>query len=244
MSVLQTDQAAHPSHHGPIISSSSRSARLREPTAPFESPQREISDGSSGLGLTPPLVGRDIETDQVCALVDRAHDGGGALVVCGEAGIGKSALLDHARARANSVGAQTLLTVGVESEAELAFAGMHQLLRPIIGQAELLPSPQRGALEAAFGVRGDLEPDPFLVALAAHRLVCQAADARPVALIVDDAHLLDRSTLRVLSFIARRLEGESAVLIVAASDGCADPFREARLPSLRLERLDAEAAAE
>jgi len=245
MSVLRTDQAAHPSHHRPIISTSSRSARLREPTAPFEEGlQPEISDGSSGLGLTPPLVGRDIETDQVCALVDRAHGGGGALVVCGEAGIGKSALLEHARARANKVGAQTLLTVGVESEAELAFAGMHQLLRPIIGQAELLPSPQRGALEAAFGVRGDLEPDPFLVALAAHQLVCGAAETRPVVLIVDDAHWLDRSTLGVLSFIARRLEGESAVLIAAVRYGWVDPFREARLRSVRLERLGAAAAAE
>jgi DNA-binding CsgD family transcriptional regulator len=165
-------------------------------------------------------------------------------VISGEAGVGKSALLEHALARAREVGAQTLVTVGVESEAELAFAGIHRLLRAISGPAELLPTPQRSALDAAFGARSDLEPDPFLVALAAHQLVSQAADARPVALIVDDAHWLDRSTLGVLSFIARRLEGESAVLIVAARDGCADPFREARLPSLRLERLDAEAAAE
>ena len=142
------------------------------------------------------------------------------------------------------MGSQTLVTVGVESEAELAFAGMHQLLRPVSSHAELLPPPQRGALDAAFGVRGDLEPDPFLVALAAHQLVCGAAEARPVALIVDDAHWLDRSTLAVLSFIARRLEGESVVLIAAVRDGCVDPFREARLPSVRLERLSAAAAAE
>jgi DNA-binding CsgD family transcriptional regulator len=218
--------------------------RLRELTVPLENPRREISDGSSGLGLSPPLVGRDAETDQVCALVDRAHDGGGALVVCGEPGIGKSAVLDHARARAREVGAQTLLTVGVESEAELAFAGMHQLLRPIIGKAELLPTPQRSALDAAFGVRSDLEPDPFLVALAAYQLICGAAEARPIALIIDDAQWLDRSTLGVLSFIARRLEGESVILIVAVRDNCVNPFREARLPSLRLERLDPAAAAE
>jgi DNA-binding CsgD family transcriptional regulator len=217
---------------------------LREQAAPLESPQAEISDGSSRLGLSAPLVGRDAEMDQVCALVDRARDGGGALVVCGEAGIGKSALLDHARSRAREVSAQTLLTVGVESEAELAFAGMHQLLRPIIGHAELLPAPQRSALDAAFGVRGDLEPDPFLVALAAHQLVCSAAEARPIALIVDDAHWLDRSTLGVLSFIARRLEDGSVVLIAAVRDGGVNPFREARLPSVRLQRLDAAAAAE
>jgi DNA-binding CsgD family transcriptional regulator len=190
------------------------------------------------------LVGRDAEADQVCALVDRVHDQGGALVVCGEAGIGKSALLERARARACEVGAQTLVTVGVESEAELAFAGMHQLLRPVIGHAELLPPPQRSALDAALGVRGDLEPDPFLVALAAHQLVCGAAETRAIALIVDDAHWLDRSTLGVLSFISRRLDGESVVLIVAVRDGHLNPFREARLPSVQLERLGSVAAAE
>ena len=189
-------------------------------------------------------MGRDAETAHVCAVVDRVHDGGGALVVCGEAGIGKTALLEVARSRANEIGAQTLVTVGVESEAELSFAGMHQLLRPITGHAELLPAPQRSALDAAFGVRGDLEPDPFLVALAAHQLVCGAAETCPVALIVDDAHWLDRSTLGVLSFIARRLEGESVALIVAVRDGWVNPFREARLPSVRLERLGAAAAAE
>jgi DNA-binding CsgD family transcriptional regulator len=196
--------------------------------------------GSCGAIL--PLIGREAETDQIDALIDQLR--GGAIVICGEAGVGKSALLEHALARASEVGAQTLVTVGVASEAEFAFAGMHRLLRPIIGPAELLPAPQRNALDAAFGARGDLDPDPFLVALAAHQLVCQAAEARPVALIVDDAHWLDRSTLGVLSFIARRLEDESAVLILAGRDGCADLFREACLPSVRLERLDAEAAAE
>ena len=144
--------------------------------------------------------------------------------------------------RASDVGFQTLVTVGVESEAELAFAGLHQLLRPVSEHVELLPIPQRSALDAAFGVRDDLEPDPFLVALAAHQLVCSAAERRPVALIVDDAHWLDRSTLGVLSFIARRLEGESAVLIVAVRDGYVNPFRDARLPSVRLGRLGAAAA--
>jgi DNA-binding CsgD family transcriptional regulator len=244
MSVLRTDQAAQWSPPLPIVSLSSRSARFHEPTPADHGPQLEISYGPSRSRLSAQLIGRDAETDHVRALVDRVHNRGGALVVCGEAGIGKSALLEHARARASEVGAQTLVTVGVESEAELAFAGMHQLLRPIIGHAEALPRPQRGALDAAFGVRGDLEPDPFLVALAAHRLICGAAEARPVALIVDDAHWLDRSTLGVLAFIARRLEGESVILIIAVRDGYVNPFREARLPCVRLERLSAEAAAE
>ena len=238
------DRVAQPSPHLPIISPSSGSARLHEPAAPHQGPQLEGSSGPARSRFSAPLIGRDAETDHVCALVDGVHDRGGALTVCGEAGIGKSALLEHARARACEIGAQTLVTAGVESEAELAFAGMHQLLRPVIAHAELLPPPQRSALDAALGVRGDLEPDPFLVALAAHQLVCGAAETRPVALIVDDAHWLDRSTLGVLSFISRRLESESVILIAAVRDGYVNPFREARLPSVRLERLGTVAAAE
>ncbi len=201
-----------------------------------------MAAGSSDATL--PVLEREAEMDELDALIDHAPKTGGAVVICGEAGIGKSVLLEHARQRASDLGFQTLVTVGVESEAELAFAGLHQLLRPVIEHVERLPIPQRGALDAAFGVRGDLEPDPFLVALAAHRLVCGAAEARPVALIIDDAHWLDRSTVGVLSFIARRLEGESAVLIAAVRDGHVNPFREARLPSVQLERLGTAAAEE
>jgi DNA-binding CsgD family transcriptional regulator len=202
---------------------------------------------TSALGTfdgTLQLLGREAEVDQLDALIDHARQGGGAVVICGEAGIGKSALLEHARERARGLGFQTLVTVGVESEVELAFAGMHQLLGPIVRFAEHLPDPQRGAVEAAFGVRGDLEPDPFLVALAVHRLVCDAAEADPVALIVDDAHWLDRPTLGVLSFISRRLETEQVVLIAVVRDGLVAPLREARLPTLRLERLSPSAAVE
>src|SRR5882724_6756808 len=135
------------------------------------------------------LIGRESELVQLDSLV-RARSG--ALLISGEAGIGKSGLLERARDRAIELGARALVAVGVESEAELAFAGMHQLLRPIMDTVELLPSPQRRALEAAFGIASDVEPDPFLVALAAHQLVCDAAEARPLALIVDDAQWLDR----------------------------------------------------
>jgi DNA-binding CsgD family transcriptional regulator len=190
------------------------------------------------------LIGRKSELDQLDSLIGRVRAGSGALVIKGEAGIGKSALLERARDRATELGARALVAVGVESEAELAFAGMHQLLRPIIGTVELLPSPQRRALEVAFGIGSDVEPDPFLVALAAHQLVCDAAEVRPLALIVDDAQWLDRSSLGVLSFIARRLESEAVVLIAAVRDGYVTPLEETRLPSLRLERLNAVAAAE
>src|SRR3954463_15603332 len=107
------------------------------------------------------LIGRDAEIDRLDALLDRVHERGGWLVVLGEPGIGKSALLAHARERAGSIGAEVLIAVGVESESELAFAGLHQLLRPIAGRMDALADPQRAALDAAFGVRDALEPDPY-----------------------------------------------------------------------------------
>lgn len=164
-------------------------------------------------------------------------------MVSGEPGVGKSALLHYARARADSLGLRTLTAVGVESEAELAFAGVHQLMYPILGLLELLPRPQRRALEIAFGIASGSEPDPFLVALAAYQLVCDAAEESPVVLFVDDAHWLDRSTSGVLTFIARRLESEPVGLLVSVRAGFATPLGDAGLPKLELERLSPSAAA-
>jgi DNA-binding CsgD family transcriptional regulator len=200
--------------------------------------------GRQDLGGSAELIGRDGEAERLGALIDHLRDGGGALLVSGEAGIGKSALLDHAGARARASGMRTLATAGVESEAELAFAGLHQLLRPVFDLMELLPDPQRQALEAALGISQEFEPDPFLVALAAYQLVCDAADRSPVVLIADDAHWLDRSTLGVLSFIARRLETDPIALVAALRAGYSTPLDEARLPVLELGRLSAAAAAQ
>src|SRR2546423_9101381 len=147
------------------------------------------------------LIGRDVEAARLDAIFERLPEGGAALVVSGEAGVGKSALLHYARGRADAVGLRTLTTVGVESEAELAFAGLHQLLHPVMGLVEFLPAPQRGALEVAFGVASGSEPDAFLVALAAYQLVCDAAEECPLVILADDVHWLDRSTADVLAFV-------------------------------------------
>ena len=187
------------------------------------------------------LVGRDIEAERVDAIIERLPDGEAALVVSGEAGVGKSALLHHARARADALGVRTLTAVGVESEVELAFAGLHQLLYPIFGLVEHLPAPQRRALEMAFGIASGPEPDPFLVALAAYRLVCDAAEESPLVIFADDAHWLDRSTSGVLTFIARRLENERIALVVSVRTGFATPLSDTGLPTL--ERLDPDMAA-
>ncbi len=182
--------------------------------------------------------------DRLNALIGALLDGGDALLVVGDAGIGKSALLEYAGVRARALGTRTLATVGVESEAELAFAGLHQLLRPILELDASLPDPQRRALEAAFGIASESEPDPFLVALAAHQLVCEAADLAPLVLIADDTHWLDRSTLGVLSFIARRLEVEPIALVAALRPGYETPLERAHLPVLELARLSVPAASE
>ena len=106
-----------------------------------------------------------------------------------------------------------------------------------------MPAPQRRALEMAFGIASGPEPDPFLVALAAYQLVCDAAEESPLVIFADDAHWLDRSTSGVLTFIARRLENEPVALLVSVRAGFATPLGDAGLPSLELERLSPSAAA-
>src|SRR6266700_2269970 len=191
----------------------------------------------------PELIEREQESAVLDDLVDRRRDGGGAIVVRGEPGIGKSALLQRVRRRAEAQGVRPLITVGVESEAEFAFAGLHQLLRPVIGALAQLPESQRQTLEAALGLGVDLKPDSFRVGVAAFQLICEAADSVPLVLIVDDAQWLDRSTLSVIAFIGRRLEAEHVALVAAIRSGHSTPLDDARLPALDLERLSASAAA-
>jgi DNA-binding CsgD family transcriptional regulator len=190
------------------------------------------------------LIGRDSEIERLDAVLDLLRERGGTLVVRGEAGIGKSALLGRARERAGSLGARTLTTVGVESEAELAFAGLHQLLRPITRRMDLLSVPQREVLDAAFGLGATLDPDLYRVALAAYELVCEAAAGGPLLLLLDDAQWLDRSSLGVLTFIGRRLESEPVVLLASVRDGHRTTLDDAGFPTLRVERLSESAAAQ
>jgi DNA-binding CsgD family transcriptional regulator len=199
--------------------------------------------GAPLVDAGPELIEREQESAVLDALVDRLGDGGGAVVVRGEPGIGKSVLLERMRLRAAAQGARPLVTGGVESEAEFAFAGLHQLLLPVIGALAQLPESQRQTLEAALGLGVDLKPDPYRVAVAAFQLICAVADSVPLVLIVDDAHWLDRSTLSVIAFIGRRLEAEHLVLVAAIRSGQSTALDDARLPTLDLERLSASAAA-
>ena len=188
------------------------------------------------------LYGRERELDVLEGLIDRAGEHGGALVVRGEAGIGKSALLLDAARHAKARELHVLTTTGVESEAHLSFAGLHHLLQPALSHIDTLPPPQRAAISAAFGLSEVAAPDPFLIALAALELLADLAASAPLLLVIDDAHWLDRPTCDVLAFVARRVELEPIVLLFGVREGFDSRFEEAGLAELRLEGLD-EAAA-
>ncbi len=148
------------------------------------------------------------------ALLDAVRGGrSAALVLRGEAGIGKTALLDYAVAEAH--GFQVARAIGVQSEMELAYAGLHQLCIPLLDALGRLPAPQREALETAFGAAAGETPDRFAVGLAALGLLSEVAETRPLVCVVDDSHWLDRASAEALAFIARRLEAESIAMLFA-----------------------------
>ena len=188
------------------------------------------------------LYGRDAERSAVTALLDAARDSrSGVLVLRGQAGAGKSALLQDAVEQASDL--QVLEARGIESEAELAFAGLHQLLRPILGQVDGLPGPQATALRAAFGLEQGRVEDRFLVSVAVLSLLAEAAERRPVLCVVDDAHWLDEASANALFFVARRLEAEGVVVLFAARDGDPRRFGAVGLPELEIGGLDGVAVA-
>src|SRR5215203_2030663 len=183
------------------------------------------------------LYGRDAERSAVTALLDAARDSrSGVLVLRGQAGAGKSALLQDAVEQASDL--QVLEARGIESEAELTFAGLHQLLRPILGQVDGLPGPQARALRAAFGLEQERVDDRFLVSVAVLSLLAEAAERRPVLCVVDDAHWLDEASANALIFVARRLEAEGVVMLFAARDGDPRRFGAVGLPELEIGGLD------
>src|SRR5882672_1633963 len=137
-----------------------------------------------------------------------------ALVVRGEPGVGKTALLDYMVERAS--GCRVARAAGVQSEMELAFAGLHQLCAPMLDRLERLPAPQRDALRTAFGVSPGSAPDRFLVALAVLSLLSDVAEEQPLVCLVDDEQWLDRASAQALAFVARRLEAEAVGLVFAA----------------------------
>jgi hypothetical protein len=158
-----------------------------------------------------------------------------ALVIRGEAGVGKTALLRYCVERAS--GFRIARSVGIESEMELPFAGLHQLCAPMLSQLAAVPEPQRNALTVAFGLSTGDPPDRFLIALAVLSLLSAVAEERHLLCIVADAHWLDRASAQVLGFVARRLLGEAVALVFAVREGTDEPELTG-LPGLKLAGLD------
>ena len=174
------------------------------------------------------------ERDALDRLVEAVRAGESrALVVRGDPGVGKTVLLDYLAGRAAGTGCRVARAAGVQSEMELAFAGLHQLCAPMLGRAERLPAPQRDALQTAFGLAAGPPPDRFLVGLAVLSLLSEVAGERPLICLIDDEQWLDQASAQALGFAARRLAADPVGLVFAAREPGAEL---AGLPELEVAR--------
>jgi DNA-binding CsgD family transcriptional regulator len=189
------------------------------------------------------LHGREAELKELGELVDGPEDRAGVLIR-GEAGIGKSALVAETAAAASVAGLRVLRTTGAEGEQHLAYAGLHQLLHPLRAGVAELPAPQRDALRTALGLADGEPPSAYLVGLAALTLLAEAAVAKPLLLVAEDVQWLDRAGADVLAFVARRIESEPIVLVATLRDGASSPLLDAGLAPMVLDRLPPDAAAD
>jgi hypothetical protein len=172
-----------------------------------------MSSGDPGPGLR----GRRRECEALDRVLAAARAGQSSVVVLrGEAGVGKTALLEYAGDRAS--GFRVARAAGVESEMELAFAGLQQLCAPMLDRLEHLPRPQRDALRLAFALSDGPPPDRFLVALAVLSLLSDAAEEQPLVCLLDDVQWLDRASAQALAFVARRLLADSIALVFAVRE--------------------------
>src|SRR5215468_8547551 len=183
----------------------------------------------------PGLQGRSGEHAVLDRLLANVRGGqSGVLVVRGEAGVGKTALLRQAAGQAS--GFRVAQIAGVELEMELPYAGLHQLCTPMLDRLDGLPEPQQIAIRVALGLAPGDSPDRFLVALAALGLLSATAEERPLFCIVDDFQWLDEATAQAVGFVARRLLAESVALVLAVRESNGD-HRLAGLPELSLSGL-------
>ena len=188
----------------------------------------------------PASVGREAGLARLRALVDPVPQASQVLLVTGEAGMGKTVLLADAADRARPAGMRVLAVTGRESESRLAFAGLHQLLRPVLPGAAGLPARQGRALSGALGLSADpVAPDPLLTGVAVLTLLSDLAERSPVLVVADDAHWLDRSSLDALAFAASRLDAERVVLLAGARGQAPPPGFDRGFPELHLGPLSA-----
>ena len=174
-----------------------------------------MPEPTASRGPATRLIGRDAERGVLDGLVEAVRGGSSrALVVRGEAGVGKTALLEYLAARAS--GCHVVSVAGVESEMELAFAVLHQLCGPVLDRLDAVPAPQREALHVTFGLAAGPVPDRLLVGLAVLSLLAEVAAERPLVCVVDDEQWVDRASAQVLAFVARRLGAESVGVVFGA----------------------------
>ncbi len=188
------------------------------------------------------LIGRDRELEVLARFFEQAAAEGGAFLLVGEPGAGKTALLDAAAYAAEEAGTGVLRAAGVEFEADLTYSGLHQVLLPLFGQFERLCAAHRDALNVALGYGEGPPPDRLLVSTATLTVLRQAAAARPVLMIVDDLPWLDRASAGVLGFVARRLAGSRVGFLAALRPGEESFFERAGVPRYELGRLDEQTA--
>jgi len=186
------------------------------------------------------LLGREHEVAVIERHLTDVGERGSALLIRGDPGVGKSSILDAAKSLALDRRMTVLAATGVQSETSVPFAGLYELLRPILSRSERLPGPQQNALREAFGLTEGPAVDLFLVALGALDLLADCATERPLLLVVDDVQWFDTSSTHVLAFVARRLESDPIVLLIAARDTPGTPLE--NVPELGIEALNETAA--
>jgi DNA-binding CsgD family transcriptional regulator/tetratricopeptide (TPR) repeat protein len=209
-------------------------------SAGTETAQREEPSAAPSSGGE--LVGREGLIGELTGLLQTTRRSqGGAIVLRGPAGIGKSSLLAVARSAGAAAGMRVLAANGVRNESGLPFAGLHQLIRPLLGGLAELPDEQAELLRSAFG-GSRAAADRFGIALATLDLLAEVAARQPVLVLADDAQWLDHPTTDVLAFVGRRLAIEPIAILTCVRDGSSDPFADAELPAVRVGPLSGDAA--
>ncbi|MFK0150521.1 ATP-binding protein [Streptomyces sp. NPDC090499] len=199
--------------------------------------------GHPPAGSAGRLVGREYDLGLIRGFVDEARSSGGALLLSGEAGVGKTVLLDAAASYARDVGTQVVRAAGVEFESTVSFAGLHQVLHPLLAGLERLAEPYCGALSVALGLAQGAPSDQLLVSNAALTLLVRAAEERPLLVVVDDLPWLDRASAVVLGIVARRLNGSRVGFLGAYRVDEGTFFASGWVPGHDVRPLDATAAA-
>ena len=202
--------------------------------------------GNRRLGVAELLFGRSSELATITAFVERAGIGGEALLLLGEPGVGKTALLDATASVAAEAGMSVLRAAGAQFEADLPFSGLHQVLLPLLDEFGRLDAVHGGALSAALGYGASPAPDRMLVPAATLAVLRHAAADSPVLVVVDDMPWMDRATARVLGFVARRLAGARVGFLAASRTGEEgfferDPDASGRMPVAHAHRQEVRA---